>query len=73
MKLNGKDREDGQYVKVLQAKKTYKDTVTLVSTDQRKQGYKIPKKEKQLESIKQKVILWGKKHLDKLIKNFLKS
>ena len=38
-----------------------------------KQGYKIPKKEKQLESIKQKVILWGKKHLDKLIKNFLKS
>jgi len=31
MKLNGKDREDGQYVKVLQAKKTYKDTVTLVS------------------------------------------
>ena len=30
MKLNGKDR-DGQYVKVLQAKRTYKDTVALVS------------------------------------------
>ena len=32
MKLNGKDREeDGQYVKVLQAKRIYKDTVALVS------------------------------------------
>ena len=32
MKLNGKEREeDGQYVKVLQAKRIYKDTVALVS------------------------------------------
>lgn len=32
MKLNGKEREeDGQYVKVLQAKRIYKDTVALAS------------------------------------------
>ena len=32
MKLNGKKREgNGQYIKILQAKKIYKDTVVLVS------------------------------------------